>query len=112
MGRYDFECGKCNLVYDEIVPYDETGKYKGVKCPQCGSKKKSKLFTSCNFSFSNPVGTDRWNSDANGHDYRFKHNLPNVLEQRKAAEMASHMGAQPYNKIDDLNNDKAWGKVK
>lgn len=111
MGRYEFECGKCKFVYDEIVPYDETGKYKGVKCPECKSTKKTKLLSACSFNFSNPVGTDRWNSESLGHDYRFKHNLPNVLEQRKAAEIQSHMGSSPYNQIDDLNNDKAWGKV-
>jgi putative FmdB family regulatory protein len=43
MPIYDFYCKKCESVYDELVVYDATGKYKGVKCPQCGSKKKEKL---------------------------------------------------------------------
>lgn len=55
----------------------------------------------CSFNFSNPVGTGRWNSDSTGHDYRFKHNIPNVKKQRKMAEAMSHMGSNPYGKSDD-----------
>ena len=96
MPMYDFVCQKCENKYDDLAPYDETGKYSKVKCPYCGSKKKIKLITAANFKFSNPEGTDRWNSASLGHDYRFKHNLPKVLSERKKAETLSHMGSTPY----------------
>jgi putative FmdB family regulatory protein len=96
MPFYDFECKKCKHIYDDLVPCDPTGKYKGVKCPECGSKKKTKLAAACAFQFANPEGTGRWNNETTGHDYRFKTNLPKVLKERKEAELASHMGSNPY----------------
>jgi putative FmdB family regulatory protein len=112
MPNYDFECKQCSRVYDCIAAYDETGKYPSVKCPECNSKKKTKLMSSCNYAFSNPVGTDRWNSESSGHDYRFHHNLPKVIEERRRAEEKSLMGSNPYNEINDLNKDSSWGEVK
>lgn len=112
MPHYDFECKKCKHVYDDIAPFDETNKYPGVCCPECGSKKKIKLMSGCNYAFSQPQGTDRWNSESGGHDYRFKHNLPKVIKERRDAELKSHMGASPYSKINDLDKDSSWGKVK
>lgn len=105
MPLYTFECKKCNTEYDEIAPFDATGKYPSVKCPRCCSKKKRKLISMCQFSFTNPVGTDRWNSDTSGHDYRFQHNIPKVKQERETAERLSHMGSQPYNPIDDSSLD-------
>ena len=95
MPTYEFECKNCNKTYSELARYDETGMYKDVECPHCGSKLKEKLMTACNYKFANPVGTDRWTSDSGGHDYRFKHNLPNVQREREMAEQLSHMG-NPY----------------
>ena len=112
MPTYDFECNKCKKVYEKFVVYDETGKYKDLKCPFCKSKSKKKLLSPCNFSFANPEGTDRWNSESNGHDYRFQHNLPKVLNERQKAEEASHVGANPYNEINDLDHDQSLGEVK
>lgn len=105
MPIYEFMCLKCNQKYDYLTSYDESGKYKGVSCPECNSKKKEKLASSCAFNFSNPVGTDRWTSGSTGHDYRFKHNIPNVKKQREMAEAASHVGASPYKEIDDIPLD-------
>ena len=112
MPRYDFECKKCHILYEENVKYDPTDKYKDVKCPQCGSKSKEKQFPLCGYAFGNPVGTDRYTSDAQGHDYRFHHNLPNVIAQRQAAEMASKSGPDVYNPINDIDKDSSWGTVK
>lgn len=67
--------------------------------------------TTCSFAFAQPEGTDKWNSEAAGHDYRFKHKLPQVIEERKNAELANK-GALPYNQIDDLGDDANWGDVK
>lgn len=114
MPFYEFLCEKCEQKYEELTSYDESGKYAKVVCPHCGSKKKTKLVSNCNFTFANPVGTDRWNSDSSGHDYRFKYNQPRVRAEREAAEKASHMGI-PYDASlgeKDLANDKNWGEVK
>jgi len=51
--------------------------------------------------FTNPVGTDRWNSSSSGHDYRFKHNIPKVKAEREMAEQLSHMGSNPYGDTSD-----------
>ena len=64
MPNYDFECKKCKETYNEIVPYDETGKYKGVKCPHCGSKSKIKLKNEeINEEINNEINneTNNWN---------------------------------------------------
>ena len=112
MAIYDFQCKQCNEVYEELVTYDETGKYTGVRCPKCKSKKKVKLMNACACNFTNPVGTDRWNSESYGHDYRFKHNIPKVQAERANAENKSHMGNAPYNSIDDISSGKNFGEVK
>lgn len=96
MPTYSFVCKKCGEEYDDLCSYDPKGKYKGVKCTECGSASKTQQATTCGFQFTNPEGTDRWNSETSGHDYRFKTNVPKVIEQRKQAELASHMGANPY----------------
>lgn len=102
MPFYEFRCKKCETVYEERLAYDKTGKYPKVKCPSCKSKSKERLMSSTSFAFGNPVGTDKWTSHSQGHDYRFKYNLPNVRAERAAAE-ASHKGAMPYKPIDDIN---------
>ncbi len=96
MPMYEFECKSCNKTYDALAKYDETDKYEEVECPHCESKEKTKLMSCSNFAFSNPVGTDRWNNSSTGHDYRFKHNIPNVKKEREMAEKLSHMGQNPY----------------
>lgn len=119
MPIYDFQCEDCNKRFDELTSFDETGVFEGVKCPLCGSEKKTLLVTGKfgGFAFANPVGTDRWHSEDKGHDYRFKHNVPNVLAQREHAERNSHMGgtADIYGtgQADaDINTDANWGEVK
>jgi putative FmdB family regulatory protein len=112
MPIYGFRCKACDVVYEELLPIDKTGKYKNVKCPQCQSKKKERTIDATSFSFVNPVGTDRWNSDTQGHGYRFHHNLPNVIAERENAQKKSHMGEKPYNEIDDISGGKYFGEVK
>lgn len=89
-----------------MSPFDETGKYKSIKCPKCQSRKKTILIGAPAFSFTNPVGTDRWNSEAGGHGYRFEYNKPKVKREREMAEALSHMGSDPYGAI----NDEAMGE--
>ena len=60
------------------------------------------MMTSCNHAFSNPVDTKRWNSDSGGHDYRFKHNIPKVKQERKIAEAMSKMGDNPFGTKNDI----------
>jgi putative FmdB family regulatory protein len=96
MPLYEFQCKKCEEIYEEFSSYDATGKYPEVKCPKCGSKKKTRLMGAPSFNFSNPEGTKRWNSDSTGHDYRYKHKVPQIKSEREHAEKHSHMGPKPY----------------
>lgn len=106
MPTMSFGCKKCEKHYESIVPFDETGKYKTVQCPECGSKSKKVLMTACNYAFADPVGTDKWNSEKSGHDFRFKHNIPKVKKEREMAEALSHMGGNPYGSgPDDISLD-------
>lgn len=111
MPSYEFQCKKCSKVYDDLVPYDETNKYKGVICPHCGSKRKTRMISACNFMFAQPEGTDRWNSESGGHGYRFEHNKPKVRAERAAAQAAGDSNT-PYNPINDIDTDANWGEVK
>jgi putative FmdB family regulatory protein len=112
MAFYEFECKKCGAYYEELTSFDETGKYKGVKCPACNSSRKTKLVSMGNFNFSNPVGTDRWTSDGQGHDYRFRYVQPKLKKDRETAEKLSHVGKNPYRNIDDISHGKHFGDVK
>lgn len=111
MPVYEFRClnKKCGKDFDTIAKYDETGKYKGVKCPHCGSAKKEKLVSEMSFSFNQPEGTDMWR---NSHDYRFKTKLPKAKAERAAATRVSKVGANPYKNIDDISSGKNFGEVK
>jgi putative FmdB family regulatory protein len=102
MPLYEFECKSCEKKYDELAKYDESGKYPEVVCPHCGSKKKDRLMSMVSFTFTNPVGTDRWNSESTGHDYRFKHNIPNVQRERQLAEQFAK-GENPYRDLGDMD---------
>lgn len=108
MPIFEFKCGKCDEKYETLAVYDETEKYKSVKCPHCSSKKKTKLMSCSNFAFTNPEGTARWNNTSTGHDYRFKHNTPKVKAERKMAEALSKTGPNPYDndmEVADINMD-------
>ena len=106
MAIYEFECKKCHYHYDvSSLMSEKEASVKKAKCGKCGSKSKQEVIHGANFNFTNPVGTDRWNSDSGGHGYRFNHNLPKVIEERKNAEIASHMGADPYGQAGMLYND-------
>jgi putative FmdB family regulatory protein len=110
MGLYEFHCLSCDEKYSDICPYDETGKYKKVRCPECGSKKKEKLVSVCNFAFAQPEGTSRWISDSKGHDYRYQHKAPSVRKEREQAEKKSHMGSgkEIYREIDDISKGNSF----
>ena len=111
MPLYEFECNECNLEYDELTPYDETGKYKSIICPECGSSDKTKFMSSVRHNFTNPEGTDKMNT----HDYRAHHAIEKpggATDQRKNAMENSHMGSDPYRKIDDISSGKHFGPVK
>jgi len=102
MPLYDFECKKCNKVYEELTKLDESGEYPDVECPECGSKDKIKLVSIPSAAiFKNPKGCDKW---CNSHDYRAKHTMEKGAEERRYAEKHSHVGSNPY-KNDPTNND-------
>jgi len=112
MPMYEFQCKKCENVWCEITSYDESGKYPTIRCPECKSKRKDKLLSAANFKFAEPVGTDRFN---NSHDFRHNWNMDRpggVRDQKKKAQDASHVGPEPYRKIDDISSGKHFGEVK
>ena len=104
----EFRCFDCEEVYEELVKYDEEGKYPDIVCPGCGSSRKEVLISRTTFNFTNPVGTDLYNSS---HDYRFRHKLPQVIKERQEAEMRSKMGRQPYSNIDDVSSGNYFGEA-
>lgn len=106
MPLYEYACLDCGREYDTLAAYDPEGVYPGVTCPGCHSDQKRKQMSRCSFAFANPVGTDRY---VNSHDYRYKHKAPAVQKERAAAEAASHVGASPYNPIDDITSGKHFG---
>ena len=113
MGHYDFHCRECDTDFDEITPFDETGVYPGIQCPKCGSDNKEKVFSAegVTFTFSGAAaqGTKWYNAS---HDRRFYHKLEQDRKAREEAEKKSHMGAAPYNPIDDISSGKYFGEVK
>ena len=115
MPRYEMKCENCQEIYDvwsSISKKEDS--VKEASCPKCNSAEKSEIF-GCSVKFANPVGTDRWNSESKGHDYRFKYNMDKPggpRDQRAAAERASKVGKEPYRKIDDISSGKHFGEVK
>jgi len=105
MPNYEFRCEKCSVVFEKLVSYDEKDVYPTVTCPKCGSTNKKKLCSS--FAF---LGSSDMRS--NSHDYRYKEQQPKLREQREMAEQMSHMGANPYNEIDDISSGENFGDVK
>lgn len=115
MPRYEFQC-ECGEVYDVWAKMADKDKdVKAAKCPSCSSKSKEEIMGTPSVKFSNPVGTDRWNSESKGHDYRYKYNMDKpggTRDQRSRATAASRVGAEPYRKIDDIAGGKHFGDVK
>jgi len=93
MPIYNFKCLKCSEEYEELTSYDETGKYKDIKCPQCKSKKKLRTFDyDITCTFGNPKESSKWDN----FGYRAGHNMEKAKSERRAAETKSHMGTNPY----------------
>lgn len=116
MPIYEFKCKKCNFIYDVFSNINEKEiNVKKAKCEKCNSKSKEEIIGVPSYKFSNPVGTDKWNSDSKGHDYRHNYNMDRkggVRDQRRMAEESSHVGANPYNTIDDISSGEHFGEVK
>jgi putative FmdB family regulatory protein len=110
MPIYEFECKKCKQEYSELTEYDESGKYPGVKCPHCKSKRKTRIFGGIGaVIFTNPEGTDNWNKP----EWKFGYKLDKAKAERRAAEEKSHMGAVPYRPDNsDIESGKYFGEVK
>lgn len=113
MPHYEFQCKKCDTIYDEIVAYDEKGKYPTVKCPKCGGKKKDKLLSQIGgIIFSDPTTSSKYDN----FGYRAGHLMNKAQNERRAAQEASHMGSNPYHSdaqiAADINNDANYGEVK
>ncbi len=65
--------------------------------------------TAAQIKFSTPQDTSKWDN----FSYRAGYNLDSAQDLRKQAEVASHMGREPYaDGIDDVNRGDLFGKVK
>jgi DNA-directed RNA polymerase subunit RPC12/RpoP len=93
MPQYTFKCLKCSRCYTELAEWDETNKYKGVKCPHCKSKKKERTFDyNVNCTFGNPKESSKWDN----FGYRAGYNMEGAKNDRRKAAAKSHMGIDPY----------------
>ena len=108
MGLRQFSCKKCKTEYEELVAYDESGKYSKVKCPKCKSKSKEILLSGFTFTFTNGEGTKLF---AGSHDRRYWHKREKDRKLREEAERKSHMGSDPYSHIDDISGGQYFGPV-
>ena len=52
MPIYEYLCIKCGHQFEELVMSDE--EEKEVKCPECGSKKRERVFSSFSMNTSDP----------------------------------------------------------
>ena len=95
MPLYAFECNKCTKRFKALSPFDPKGKYSKVKCPECGSKKKTKLLSMFSISGGD---TKMFN-----FGYRAGKNMEKAKAERRAAEAASHLGSTPISNLDDTS---------
>ncbi len=105
MPSYSFSCVKCGHIFDELCLWEEIAK---TQCQKCKSKKLNRIFGAPNIVFADPRGTSKFDN----FGYRAGYNMEKAKNDRRTAENASHMGADPYQKIDDLNIGNYFGKVK
>lgn len=98
MPTYSFQCNKCDIEYDELTNYDESGEYLDVKCPECESEDKTKLISAPRSSFNK-----------NSHSYRFGHSVEKAKDLRSLARRTQ--GDPGYNHIDDIKSGKHFGEV-
>lgn len=102
MPHYEFQCKKCDIVYDDIVSYDETEKYPSVICPECGADDKIRLMSATAPPvFSNPRGTSKEES----FSYKAGYNMEQAKDLRRRAEAATDT-KMPYRTIDDITSGK------
>jgi len=95
MPFYDFKCSKCEHIWDEMTSHDPSDKYEKIVCPECGSKKKEKLFPS-SFSIGGPTS-----SKMDNFGYRAGFNWERAQGERRAAEEAAG-GSSPYRDTNDF----------
>ena len=113
MPSYDFQCKKCDKVWEELMSMKDFDNIKKLKCPACGSKKKDRLLGASSIMFAYPRESSKWNN----FDYRAGKTMEEAQDCRRNAQEKSHMGANPYENYEaqvaaDINNDANWGEVK
>jgi len=100
MPFYDLACNDCDHEFEACCAFKEL---KSQKCPECGSKKHEQIISS--FSIGGPTA-----AKMGRFNYRAGYNYNKAQEERREAEAASHMGADPYQQpgiaIDDLHMDE------
>ncbi len=98
MPFYTFKCLKCSECYEELASYDPKGKYKGVQCPHCKSKKKERTYDyEVCVTFGNPKESSKWDN----FEYRAGFNMEKAKGDRRNAAGKSHMGTDPFKNIPD-----------
>lgn len=92
---YSFRCKRCTTIYEELADWDETKKFKGVKCPSCKSSRKELSYTECNVEMipDKPRDSGKWDK----FSYRAGHLMEKAQGERRQAAAKSHMGSDPYN---------------
>jgi putative FmdB family regulatory protein len=85
---YEFVCKKCKKKYETLASHDPKGKYPGVECEYCGSKKKEKLLSSYGVSFTDPKESSKWDN----FGYRAGFNMDKAKKERMHAEKHSRVG--------------------
>jgi putative FmdB family regulatory protein len=102
MPIYEFSCDnkKCETkTFEELCKLEEADQ---ICCPNCNSKKVSKLLSLPVLTFAKPQESSKWDS----FSYRADFNMEKAKAERRRAEETSHMGKHPYADIDDVTSRK------
>jgi putative FmdB family regulatory protein len=86
MPTYDFQCKKCQNIFDEICGFEEK-----IPCPKCKSKRTERLLT-----IGLPIGIN------GSFDFRAKTNYERATRESAAAREAVK-GKAAYKNIDDIS---------
>lgn len=86
MGMYDFQCKKCNHVFEELIEFVDIPK---VRCQKCNSKRVTKLL---NGALGLGLNTS--------FDFRAKKNFEKAQIESFTAK-AKFGGRSPYKHMDD-----------
>jgi len=106
MPWYDYQCGKCETVFEVQRPFGATGK---VKCSKCGSTRTLKVFSPAVVQFK---GSGFYVTDCkNGKNPTLAEPAPAPAETAKTVPAANN-GSTPASPADGAGDAKSAGGVK